>query len=186
MKQEDIALRGHAIECRVYAEDPDNNYMPSPGTITRLLQPSGPGIRRDSGVYEGWTVPIDYDPLLAKVIGYAPTRQEAIARLDRAMYEYFVGGIKTNISLFRRILRDPDFIAGKVNTGYLDRLLERRSGETPEAREGDRKIAALAAALFTQMENGSASGDSARPAGMNTNGSSNWKRTARTDARRGD
>ena len=182
VKQEEVAVRGHAIECRVYAEDPDNNYMPSPGTITRLLQPSGPGIRRDSGVYEGWTVPIDYDPLLAKVIGYASTRQEAIARLDRAMYEYFVGGIKTNISLFRRILRDPDFIAGKINTGYLDRLLERGSGEAPEARARDSRVAALAAALFTQMENGSVA------AGEKVNGTaaSHWKRAARTDALRGD
>jgi len=189
LRQEDIALRGHAIECRVYAEDPDNNYMPSPGTIARLLQPSGPGIRRDSGVYEGWTVPIDYDPLLAKVIGYAPTRREAIARLDRAMYEYFVGGIKTNISLFRRILRDADFIAGKVNTGYLDRLLERSQKELHEARDGDRRIAALAAVLFTQMENGADLGDSVRTAaGVSANSTvaSNWKRAARTEVLRGD
>jgi acetyl-CoA carboxylase biotin carboxylase subunit len=189
VRQEDIALRGHAIECRVYAEDPDNNYMPSPGTITRLLQPSGPGIRRDSGVYEGWTVPIDYDPLLAKVIGYAPTRGEAIARLDRAMYEYFVGGIKTNISLFRRILHDPDFIGGKVNTGYLDRLLERHKHDQHEARDGDRNIAAVAAVLFAQMENGAAAPAATRPAtGGSANGTaaSNWKRSARLDALRGD
>jgi acetyl-CoA carboxylase biotin carboxylase subunit len=187
IRQEDIALRGHAIECRVYAEDPDNNYFPSPGTITRLLQPSGPGIRRDSGVYEGWTVPIDYDPLLAKVIGYAPTRREAIARLDRAMYEYFAGGIKTNISLFRRILRDPDFIAGRINTGYLDLLLERNKNRQHAARDGDRKIAALAAVLFTQMENGAQAPGTVRPAaGASANGAatSNWKRTARADALR--
>ena len=188
LRQEEIALRGHAIECRVYAEDPDNNYMPSPGTITRLLQPSGPGIRRDSGVYEGWTVPIDYDPLLAKVIGYAPTRQEAIARLDRAMYEYFAGGIKTNISLFRRILRDPDFAAGKVNTGYLDLLLERSQKEKHEARDGDRRIAAVAAVLFTQMENGAAvpAGVAPLAAGVGANGAapSNWKRMGRSDALR--
>jgi len=187
-RQEGITLRGHAIECRVYAEDPDNNYMPSPGTITRLLQPSGPGIRRDSGVYEGWTVPIDYDPLLAKVIGYAPTRPEAIARLDRAMYEYFAGGIKTNISLFRRILHDPDFIAGKINTGYLDRLLERSKKELHEARDGDRRIAAVAAVLFTQMENGAAApgGAAPRAAGVSADGvaATNWKRTARMDALR--
>lgn len=188
LRQEDITLRGHAIECRVYAEDPDNNYMPSPGTITRLLQPSGPGIRRDSGVYEGWTVPLDYDPLLAKVIGYAPTRREAIARLDRAMYEYFVGGIKTNISLFRRILRDPDFIAGEINTGYLDRLLERSKHDQPEAREGDRTIAAVAAVLFTHMENGAAApaGAAGPAAGVSANGTTpaNWKRAARAEALR--
>jgi len=136
-------------------------------------------------VYEGWTVPIDYDPLLAKVIGYAPTRREAIARLDRAMYEYFAGGIKTNISLFCRILRDPDFVAGKINTGYLDRLLERGKNERHAARDGDRKIAALAAVLFTQMENGAATpGQTARPAAhANPNGAAgNWKRMARAEA----
>ncbi len=122
--QQDVRIRGHAIECRIYAEDPDNNYFPSPGRISLLLAPSGPGIRRDSGMYEGWTVPIDYDPLLAKLIGYGTDREQAISRLVRALNEYFVGGIKTNISLFRRILSNPDFHAGKVDTGYLDRLLK--------------------------------------------------------------
>ncbi len=122
--QEDVSIRGHAIECRIYAEDPDNNYFPSPGKITLLLAPSGPGIRLDSGMYEGWTVPIDYDPLLAKLIGYGTDRDQAIARLARALDEYFVGGIKTNLSLFRRILRDPDFQAAKLDTGFLDRMLK--------------------------------------------------------------
>jgi acetyl-CoA carboxylase biotin carboxylase subunit len=186
LRQEDIALRGHAIECRVYAEDPDNNYFPSPGTITRLLQPSGPGIRRDSGVYEGWTVPMDYDPLLAKVIGYAAMRHDAIARLDRAMYEYFVAGIKTNISLFRRILRDPDFIAGRINTGYLDKLLERRSKVQQNGRETDTQIAALAAALFVQMDNGAAAHESSKPAENHCADVSNWKRVARTEGLRAE
>src|SRR5579864_4522074 len=114
--QDDVTLRGHAIECRIYAEDPDNHFFPSPGQITRLISPSGPGIRRDSGMYEGWTVPLDYDPLLAKLVGYGETRDLAIHRLLRALYEYFVGGIKTNISLFRRILKDPDFQAGNIDT----------------------------------------------------------------------
>src|SRR3984893_9957771 len=108
-KQSDIALRGHAIECRIYAEDPDNNYFPSPGKIALLLEPNGPGIRLDSGTYEGWNVPIDYDPLLAKLIGYGSDRTQAIMRLKRALDEYFVAGIKTNISLFQRILYDTDF-----------------------------------------------------------------------------
>src|SRR5271155_1381086 len=122
--QEDVCIRGHAIECRIYAEDPENNYFPSPGKITLLLAPSGPGIRHDSGMYEGWNVPIDYDPLLAKLIGYGTDRTQTISRLTRALHEYFVGGIKTNISLFRRILSDADFQAGKLDTGYLDRLLK--------------------------------------------------------------
>ena len=85
-------------------------------------------------MYEGWTVPIEYDPLLAKLVGYGETRDDAINRLLRALYEYFVGGIKTNISLFRRILKDPDFRAGKIDTGFLDRLLAQPSNETDERR----------------------------------------------------
>ena len=142
-------MRGHAIECRVYAEDPDNNFFPSPGQITRLISPSGPGIRRDSGMYEGWKVPIEYDPLLAKLIGYGETRDDAIDRLLRALYEYFVGGIKTNISLFRRILRDPDFRAGKLDTGFLDRLLAKPYHET----DGQHPLmAAIGAAIFAATE----------------------------------
>src|ERR1700683_3418283 len=129
LTQEDVQIRGHAMECRIYAEDPDNNYFPSPGKITLLLEPSGPGIREDSGMYEGWTVPLDYDPLLAKLIGYGTDREQAISRLRRALSEYFVGGIKTNISLFRRILRDADFRAAKLDTGFLDRMLKRKEDE---------------------------------------------------------
>src|SRR5258707_3905499 len=110
-RQEDVSIRGHALECRIYAEDPDNNFFPSPGRITRLVQPSGPGIREDCGVYENWFVPLDYDPMLSKLIAYAPTRDMAIARMKRALDEYSISGIKTNLGLFRRILEDPDFVA---------------------------------------------------------------------------
>jgi len=171
--QDDIRLRGHAMECRIYAEDPDNNYFPSPGKITLLLNPSGPGIRMDSGVYESWTVPIDYDPLLAKLIGYGADRAQSISRLIRAMNEYFVGGIKTNISLFRRILRDAEFQAGRVDTGYLDRLLE---SSPPAAKREDADVAAIAAGVFAILD----------PQGT-TNGTGNalpasgWKRAARVE-----
>ena len=146
--QKDISLRGHAIECRIYAEDPDNNYFPSPGTISLLLDPAGPGIRLDSGVYEGWTVPIDYDPLLSKLIGYGTDRPQAISRLARALDEYFVGGIKTNLPLLRRILSQPDFQAGKVDTGYLDRLLK---AETAEVKH-DENVAAIANSPFAESK----------------------------------
>ena len=96
-------------------------------------------------MYEGWTVPVDYDPLLAKLIGYGTDRAQAISRLTRALHEYFVGGIKTNISLFRRILTDADFQAGKVDAGYLDRLLK---SKLPEVRGEDAEIAAIAAGVF--------------------------------------
>src|SRR6185369_9480349 len=150
-------------ECRIYAEDPDNIYFPSPGKISLLLLPSGPGIRRDSGMYEGWNVPIDYDPLLAKLIGYGSSREEAISRLQRALYEYFVGGIKTNISLFKRILSHPDFRAGKLDTGFLDRLLANRQPEPEDERHEDKaRVAVIAAGLFAVLEPASVS--------ANTNG----------------
>src|SRR5208283_2802052 len=180
-RQEDIKVRGHAIECRVYAEDPDNNFFPSPGQITRLISPSGPGIRRDSGMYEGWTVPIEYDPLLAKLVGYAETRDQAIDRLLRALYEYFVGGIKTNISLFRRILKDADFRAGKIDTGFLDRMLKRTEDKAVDSKSAD--VAAIAAGMFAELgaavpgvSNGSGRAHEAtRPA-------SNWKSASRREA----
>jgi acetyl-CoA carboxylase, biotin carboxylase subunit len=181
-RQEDVQLRGHAIECRIYAEDPDNNFFPSPGRITLLLAPSGPGIRRDSGMYEGWTVPIDYDPLLAKLIGYGTDRAQATSRLVRALNEYFVGGIKTNISLFRRILNHPDFHAGKLDTGFLDRLLAQPI-ESADHDERSAAIAAIAAGVFAGLD------PAGRPEEMRTNGTgegsvSNWKRAGREEALR--
>ena len=178
-QQEDVQIRGHAIECRIYAEDPDNNYFPSPGQIKLLLLPSGPGIRRDSGMYEGWTVPIDYDPLLAKLIGYGTDREQATARLVRALNEYFVGGIKTNISLFRRILSDADFKAGKLDTGYLDRLLA--NPQPPEEADGSgARIAAIAAGVFAVLDPEAGRKDSANGASASVD--SNWKKTAREEA----
>ena len=189
-KQEDVQLRGHALECRIYAEDPDNNFFPSPGKITRLRRPSGPGVREDSGVYEGWTVPLDYDPMLSKLIVYAPDRNAAIARMQRALDEYFVGGIKTNLGLFRRILGHPDFIAAKIDTGFLDRLL----AEAPKAASSNdatlQNIAAVAAAIFAANGAAAANVNSAaiKSAGKsslgNGSGSSNqsaWKRSARDE-----
>ncbi|MGO9519648.1 MAG: acetyl-CoA carboxylase biotin carboxylase subunit [Candidatus Korobacteraceae bacterium] len=184
-QQEQIKVRGHAIECRVYAEDPDNNFFPSPGQITRLISPSGPGIRRDSGMYEGWKVPIEYDPLLAKLIGYGETRDDAIDRLLRALYEYFVGGIKTNISLFRRILRDPDFRAGKLDTGFLDRLLAKPHQEA----DGQHPLmAAIGAAIFAATEtNATFPATLGGPASGNGDSivtPSNWRRSARAESLR--
>jgi acetyl-CoA carboxylase biotin carboxylase subunit len=149
-RQDDVVLRGHAIELRICAEDPDNNFFPSPGRITRLISPSGPGIRRDSGMYEGWVVPLEYDPLLAKLIAYGEDRQQVINRLRRALGEYFIGGIKTNLSLFRKVLLNPDFQAGRVDTGFLERLL----AEPPMADDRTRRrtpIVAIAAAIFAQQ-----------------------------------
>ena len=185
--QNEVTIRGHAIECRVYAEDPDNNYFPSPGKITLLLQPSGPGIRRDSGMYEGWTVPMDYDPLLAKLIGYGTDRDQAISRLTRALNEYFVGGIKTNIPLFRHILRDPEFRAGKLDTGFLDRMLKQKPADADA--QGDAmaaEVAAIAAGMFAAL--GASAAGLSEPATRNGSGAdnskmvSNWKAIAHREA----
>ena len=178
--QSDITIRGHAIECRIYAEDPDNNYFPSPGKITLLLPPSGPGVRHDSGTYEGWTVPIDYDPLLAKLIGYGTDRRQAIMRLYRALSEYFVAGIKTNISFFQRILRHPDFRAGKLDTGFLDRLLAQGDAEVA-ARAPEPRVVAAIAGMFAVLDPASSparNGNAAAPV------PSNWKQKGRAEALR--
>ena len=148
--QEDVRLRGHAIECRIYAEDPENNFFPSPGLITRLVQPGGPGIREDCAVFAGWRVPLDYDPMLSKLVAFAPTREMAIDRMLRALDEYVIGGIKTNIGLFRRILTDGDFRAARIDTGYLERLLA--AGPAPGSASAEETVpvdvVAVAAALF--------------------------------------
>src|SRR3984957_13220199 len=179
--QEDVRLRGHAIECRIYAEDPDNNYFPSPGKITLLLSPSGPGIRRDSGMYEDWTVPMDYDPLLAKLIGYGSDRDQAIGRLTRALNEYFVGGIKTNISLFRRILRDSDFRAAKLDTGFLDRMLKRSEDSTVDSKSTE--VAAIAAGIFAVLGAATPDARNGRPA-SETKTVSPWKDASRREGLR--
>jgi acetyl-CoA carboxylase biotin carboxylase subunit len=176
-RQQDLTIRGHAIECRICAEDPDNHFFPSPGTITMLLPPAGPGIRYDSGSYEGWKVPIDYDPLLAKLIAYGSDRNQAAMRLERALAEYFVGGIKTNIPLFQRILQDPDFQAARLDTGYLERLLGGPS-EPQAPPPGAPVAAAIAAALFAAME-GTRTEAEAAPVS-----SSRWKRAALRDGLR--
>jgi acetyl-CoA carboxylase biotin carboxylase subunit len=147
LRQEDISWRGSAIECRIYAEDPYNNFFPSPGKITRLTRPLGPGVRLDGCVYDGWTVPIDYDPLLAKLAVWSGTRENAIARMLRALREYDVAGIHTNITFFRQILEDEEFRAGRLHTRFVDEFLERRKLFAPPPDL--ESIAALVAAFHS-------------------------------------
>src|SRR3984957_15662070 len=186
LRQEDVQIRGHAMECRIYAEDPDNNYFPSPGRITLLLEPSGPGIREDSGMYEDWTVPMDYDPLLAKLIGYGSDRDQAIGRLTRALDEYFVGGVKHNLSLFRRISRDSDFRAAKLDTGFLDRMLQRKEVKDESHPDTDAaEVAAIAAGVFAVLDSTAGAGGSASLNRTSNAGSlSNWKVASRREAMR--
>ncbi len=154
--QTDVEWRGHAIECRVYAEDPDNNFLPAPGRINFLRVPAGAGIRDDGGVEEGAEVSIYYDPMISKLAAWGRTRSEAIDRLRRALDEYTVGGIKTTLPFFREMVRDAEFIEGKLDTGFIERFFKRRdassvSATKKETREADeaqqRDIAMIAAAL---------------------------------------
>jgi acetyl-CoA carboxylase, biotin carboxylase subunit len=143
--QEDIRWHGSALECRVYAEDPENNYFPSPGRIAHYLEPSGPGVRVDGGVYAGWNVPIDYDPLLAKLSVWAADRPTAIERMRRAIQEYRVLGISTNLQLFHQILHDQQFRSGDFDTSFLENL----ALETPDAGPAALTAGMLAAARAT-------------------------------------
>ena len=145
ISQSDVTWTGSAIECRIYAEDPEHHFMPSPGTITHLREPSGPGIRLDSGIYSGFTVPIDYDPMLAKLAVWAPARERAIGRLDRALTEYSIAGIKTNVGFFRDVLADADFRAGRLSTSFLDGFFARRPAKEPSLES--EAAAAIAATI---------------------------------------
>jgi acetyl/propionyl-CoA carboxylase alpha subunit len=131
--QDELLQRGHAIECRVYAEDPDNGFLPQTGTIAHYVEPGGPGIRVDSGVAAGSEVTVRYDPLLAKVIAFAETRAMAVDRLDRALREFAILGTVTNISYLRRVIAHPAFRSGDVSTHFipehLDALVPPEPGE---------------------------------------------------------
>lgn len=183
--QQDVVLRGHAIECRIYAEDPDNNFFPSPGKILARRVPFGPGIRLDDGVYPGWTVPNDYDPLLGKLIAWGADRDEAMARMRRALDEYYVSGIKTNIGLFQRIFQEPDFLAAALHTRWLDELLQRPAAaartHTPEERDHEEALqdAALVAAALWHL---SAAGNHRGHApGVGEGPESRWKNEGRRE-----
>ena len=153
-RQEDIQPEGHSLECRIYAEDPDNDFMPSPGRIVYLHTPAGGlGVRDDNGVYEGYEVPLEYDPLLSKLITWGRTREEAIHRMLRALSEYRVYGIKTTIPFFKRILLHPKFFAGNYNTHFIADLEKNADGRKPE----EKVIALIAAGMKVYSERKSGS-----------------------------
>jgi acetyl-CoA carboxylase biotin carboxylase subunit len=170
--QDQIAWRGSAIECRIYAEDPYNDFLPYPGLITRLHRPLGPGVRIDGAIYEGWVVPMEYDPLLAKLTVWAETREHAVERLIRALGEYDVGGIRTNIGFFRQILEDPEFRAAHLHTGFIDEFFRRTPAR--EAPAGLAGVAALVAALHTARRKPAANAAASQPP-------SRWLETGRSD-----
>jgi acetyl-CoA carboxylase biotin carboxylase subunit len=124
-----LAPSGHAVECRIYAENPDEGFMPSPGRISALRVPSGPGIRDDSGTEAGADVPIFYDPMISKLIAWGVDRPQAIARMRRALREYEVRGIRTTIPFFTWMFDQPEFLSASFHTSYLDEVLRARQGK---------------------------------------------------------
>jgi acetyl-CoA carboxylase biotin carboxylase subunit len=152
IRQQDVNWSGAAMECRICAEDPDRQFFPSPGRIRAMAEPAGPGVRVDSGVYAGWSVPVEYDPLLAKLIVWAPTRELALERARRALEEYSIQGIPSNLPFFRRVLDDPTFRAGSLHTGLVEEVL-RRSGPQ-HADEARAQVAAVVAALQNRRDAG--------------------------------
>ncbi len=172
-KQEDLRQNGHAIECRIYAEDPDNNFMPSPGLIKHISEPLGFGVRHDGYVYEGYRIPIYYDPLISKLIVWGKTREEAIARMRRSLFAYKITGVKTTIKFLERIMTTPDFVNGNYNTHFIEK--NKSVLEQPDKCKGDCKAIAIIAA-FVDYNNRLA--EVSTHAGE-TQVSSNWKRAGR-------
>ena len=167
-RQEDLRQRGHAIECRVYAEDPDQGFLPSPGRITALRLPGGPGVRDDSGIYEGYEVPIHYDPLLSKLVVWGYSRQDAIRRMRRAVAEYKVLGIKTTLPFFQRVLHHPAFLAGDFDTSFVEKVF----AAADRARERPVEVAVAAAAIRAYRERQAAR---LAPVEAGTAGSAWWR-----------
>ncbi len=185
---------GHAIECRIYAEDPDQGFMPSPGLIRGLRPAAGPGVRDDGGVSVGYTVPVFYDSMIAKLVTWGESRDHAVRRMARALREYEVLGIQTTIPFFLWLMRQPDYLEGRCDTTYLDRLLAARNGQSfSDMTDADEELASIAAALDTYLRSSmpaARAGMDGRSPGVNgaaaagVDGRASWKQTARREALR--
>ncbi len=147
IRQEDLKQSGHAIECRVYAEDPDRNFFPCPGVVTSLRTPGGPGVRDDSGVFEGFEIPIYYDPIISKLVAWGRDRNEAIARMKRALSEYVVTGVKTTIPFHIRVMNNRHFIEGNFDTNFIDKVFFKEEQER-RLEHGDVAIVTAAIRMF--------------------------------------
>jgi acetyl-CoA carboxylase biotin carboxylase subunit len=172
---EGLASRGHAIECRIYAEDPGRGFAPSPGRIRALRLPEGPGVRNDMGVEAGSVVPIDYDPMLGKLIVHGPDRAAAVSRLRRALADYELSGVETTLPLFRALCADPDFVAARFDVQWLDRRLAGGLLAGREATSDEVWLAAAGLALASAPPPPPAAGSGA---------ASLWRNAARREALR--
>jgi acetyl-CoA carboxylase biotin carboxylase subunit len=178
-EEQALTPNGHAIECRIYAEDPDRGFLPAPGLIRAMTAPGGPGIREDRGVSPEYEVPVFYDSLVSKLIAWGRDRPEALTRLTRALAEYRLVGLTSTVPFFQWLVQQPDFVAGRVDTTYLDRVLASRDARpfvipTPEVGR-DAAVAAALAAWFRAHRASAAPGTSAAGA---------WRAASRRDALR--
>lgn len=169
LKQEDLQQNGHAIECRIYAEDAENNFMPSPGVIKHMSEPLGLGIRHDGYVYEGFEIPVFYDPMISKLIAWAETREEAIERMRRALYNYKITGIKTSMKFLERIMETPDFVKGQYNTHFVEDNFDFLM--TQPEYEGDNEDVAIITAFINYTDRL----DKMQPEPIKKNMAKNWK-----------
>ena len=172
--QKEVRIRGAAIECRICAEDPERGFMPSPGRISMLKAPGGPGIRDDSGVYEGYEMPIHYDSMISKLIAWGDSREEVIARMRRALDEYVLEGIPTTIGFHRKVMDDPEFKAGRLHTGFIEEM-SRREASGSVGDEALEDLASIAVALAAAEGRGG-SGKGAKAPGASE---SAWKLAGR-------
>ncbi len=147
-KQEDLRQNGHAIECRIYAEDHKNNFMPCPGVVKNITEPMGLGMRTDGYVYEGYEIPYHYDPMISKLISWAPTRQEAIERMKRALYEYKITGVKTSIPFVARIMEAKDFVEGNYDTHFIENNMDFLMTDEDDCTDYCEDIAMFVAYLY--------------------------------------
>ena len=182
-RQEDIVPKGWAIECRITAEDPYNGFLPSSGRVTMLQEPTGPGVRVESGIYEGFEVTPYYDPMIAKLIAWGETRAEAILRMRRALREYRIGGIQTSIPFHQRIMEHTEFMWGTFDTGFLEHRMGgglAQPTERPEIAEWER-LAAIAATVIAHERRRRAVTFSSVHNGRS---SSRWRQAARLEVLR--
>jgi acetyl-CoA carboxylase biotin carboxylase subunit len=176
-RQEDLRQRGHAIECRVYAEDAEAGFLPCPGRILALRLPGGPGVRDDSGVYEGYEVPIHYDPLLSKLVAHGSDREDAIRRMRRALAEYQILGLKTTLPFLARVLEHPLFLTGAADTSFVETARWEAAPERARSREVAVAAAAIRAFRDQRAVRLAPATDGQRP--------SAWWRAGLADAQRG-
>src|SRR5581483_10236712 len=152
LRQKDVTIRGWAIECRITAEDPYNNFLPSIGKITNLQEPTGPGVRLETGLYEGMEVSLFYDPLIAKLCVWGETRAAAIVRMRRALSEFQIMGVSTSIPFHQSVMESTNFMGGHFDTRFVEEKVEMKQGESVDKA----RVAGVVAALLTHERRSSA------------------------------